>query len=296
MTPKQPEDHPSIWSALREVEFRQGFVDAGPVEGGTVRTRYVESGTADAPAVVMLHGTGAHWETFARNLGPYGERYRTIAFDMVGNGFSGRPDHDYEIAQYVEHALAVMDALGVERAHLLGTSLGSWVAAAIALRHPERVDKLVLMSVAGLIASEGNMARIVATRMKAVEDPNWESIKAMFDHLLADEHNRLPDLVSLRQAIYRQPGMIETMRHTLVLQDMETRRRNLLTEDEWRSIGHPTLTIASGEDVSEYSNTSRIVADLMPNARVAEMAGVKHWPHFEDADTFNRISLDFLAG
>ena len=284
------EEHPSIWSALREVEFRQGFVDAGGV-----RTRYVESGPAEAPAAVMLHGTGAHWETFARNLGPYGERYRTIAFDMVGNGFSGRPDHDYEIPHYVEHALAVMDAFGVGHAHMLGTSLGSWVAAAIALRHPERVDKLVLMSVAGLVASEGNMQRIIATRMQAVEDPNWASIKAMFDHLLADESNRLPDLVSLRQAIYRQPGMVETMRHTLVLQDMETRTRNLLTEDEWRSIDHPTLTIASGEDISEYSNTSRIVADLMPNARVAEMAGVKHWPHFEDADTFNRLSLEFLA-
>jgi pimeloyl-ACP methyl ester carboxylesterase len=287
----QIEDHPSIWSALREVEFRQAFVDAGGV-----RTRCVESGAPDAPAVVMLHGTGAHWETFARNIGPYGEHFRTIAFDMVGNGFSGRPDHDYEIPQYVDHALAVMDALGAERAHLLGTSLGSWVAAAIALRHPERVGKLVLMSAAGLIASEENMQRIIATRMKAVEDPNWESIKAMFDHLIADEGNRLPDLVSLRQAIYLQPGMVETMKLTLVLQDMETRNRNLLSEDEWRSIEHPTLTIASGQDYSEYSNTSRRVAELMPNAGVAEMPDVKHWPHFEDADTFNRISLEFLLG
>lgn len=285
------EDFPSIWSALREVEFRQGYVDAGGV-----RTRYVESGVSDAPAVVMLHGTGAHWETFARNIGPYGEHFRTIAFDMIGNGFSGRPDHDYEIPHYVEHTLHLMDALGVDRAHLLGTSLGSWVAAAAALRAPDRVHKMVLMSVAGLIASEENMQRIVATRMKAVENPEWDSIKAMFDHLIADERNRLPDLVSLRQAIYRQPDMIETMRHTLVLQDLEVRNRNLLSEDEWRSIAHPTLTIASGKDYSEYSNTSRIVADLMPDARVVEMAEVKHWPHFEDAEHFNRVSLDFLLG
>ena len=284
------EPYQSIWSSLREVEFRQAFIDAG-----RVRTRYVESGPPDAPAVVMLHGTGAHWETFARNLGPYGQHYRTIAFDMVGNGFSGRPDHDYEISQYVAHTLAVMDTLGVERAHVLGTSLGSWVAAALALGHPERVDKMVLMSVAGLVASEENMQRIIATRMQAVEDPNWESIKAMFDHLIADESNRLPDLVSLRLAIYRQPGMVETMRHTLVLQDNEIRNRNLLTEDEWRSIAHPTLTIASGLDYSEYSNTSRVVATLMPNAQVVEMPDVKHWPHFEDADSFNAISLAFLS-
>ena len=57
MTPKQPEDHPSIWSALREVEFRQGFVDTGPVEGGTVRTRYVESGTVDSASVLMVYST-----------------------------------------------------------------------------------------------------------------------------------------------------------------------------------------------------------------------------------------------
>ena len=282
-------EYASIWSALREVEFRQRFVDAGGV-----RTRVAESGPADAPAVVMLHGTGGHWETFARNLGPYGEHFRSVAFDFVGNGFSGRPDHDYEIAHYVDHTLAVMEVLGIERAHLLGTSLGSWVAAAIALRHPDRVDRLVLMSVAGLVASEENMQRIIATRMRAVEDPNWPSIAAMFDHLIAAEQNRLPDLVSLRQAIYRQPGMVETMRHTLVLQDMDTRNRNLLTDDEWRSIRHPTLTVASGQDVSEYSNTSRAVAEMMPNATVVEMADVKHWPHFEDADRFNTVSLEFL--
>lgn len=282
-------EHASIWSALREVEFRQGFVEAGGV-----RTRYAESGPADAPAVVMLHGTGGHWETFARNLGPYGEHYRSLAFDFVGNGFSARPDHDYEIVHYVEHTLAVMDTFGIERAHLLGTSLGSWVAAAIALRHPDRVDRMVLMSVAGLVASEENMQRIIATRMRAVEDPNWDSIAAMFDHLIADEHNRLPDLVSLRQEIYRRPGMVETMRHTLALQDMDTRNRNLLSDDEWRSIRHRTLTIASGKDVSEYSNTSRAVAQLMPNASVVEMADVKHWPHFEDADRFNTVSLQFL--
>jgi pimeloyl-ACP methyl ester carboxylesterase len=284
------DDRPSIWSSLREVEFRQAFIDAGGV-----RTRYAEAGPSNAAAVVMLHGTGAHWETFARNLGPYSRHFRAVAFDMVGNGFSDRPDRDYEISDYVEHTLAVMDALDIERAHLLGTSLGSWVAAALALRHPDRVTKLVLMSVAGLVASEENMQRIVATRMKAVEDPNWDSIKAMFDHLIADERNRLPDLVSLRQAIYRQPGMVDTMRHTLALQDMETRNRNLLTENEWRSIAHPTLTIASGQDVSEYSNTSRVVAGLMPNARVVEMPDVKHWPHFEDADRFNDVSLEFLS-
>ncbi|MDO8363399.1 MAG: alpha/beta hydrolase [Actinomycetota bacterium] len=283
------DDRPSLWSALREVAFTQSYVDAGGI-----RTRYVEAGPADAPAVVMLHGTGGHWETFARNLGPYSQHFRTIAFDMVGNGFTDRPDYDYEIPQYVAHVQATMNALGVQRAHLLGTSLGSWVAAAFALQHPERVHKLVFMSATGLVGTAENMARIRATRMNAVNDPEWSSIKAMFDHLLADEKDRLDDLVSLRQAIYRQPGMIQTMEHTLVLQDAEVRQRNLIPEADWRRITAPTLTIASGEDVSEYTNTSRQVAQLMPNATVFEMPAVKHWPHFENADLFNQVSLHFL--
>lgn len=288
---EQGTDYQSIWTALREVELRQGYVHAG----GT-RTRYVEAGARDAPAVIMLHGTGGHWETFARNLGFFSRHFRTVAFDMVGNGFSDRPDIGYEIRLYVDHLRAVMDVLGVERASLAGTSLGSWVAAAFALAHPGRVDKLVLMSVAGLVASAENMARIRTQRMAAVENPDWASIKAMFDHLIADERNRLADLVALRQAIYRQPGMAQTMEHTLVLQDPLTRDRNLLSEDQWRSIAAPTLSIASGQDYSEYSNTSRRVAELMPNAKLVEMAGVKHWPHFEDADRFNEVAVEFLLG
>ena len=283
------EDHPSIWSELRNVSFTQGYVGANGI-----RTRYVEAGPISAPAAVMLHGTGGHWETFCRNLGPFSQHFRTIAFDMVGNGFTDRPDHDYEILNYVDHLRDTMDALGVERAHLLGTSLGSWVAAAFALRYPDRVDKMVFMSTAGLMATAENMARIRATRMQAVNDPNWTSIKAMFDHLMASEDNRLDDLVSLRQAIYRQPGMIATMEHTLVLQEAETRGRNLIPEADWRTISAPTLTIASGQDVSEYTNTSRQVAELMPNAQVFEMANVKHWPHFENAAVFNDVSLNFL--
>ena len=285
------QDYQSIWTALREVEFRQGYLNAGGI-----RTRYVEAGPADAPVVVMLHGTGGHWETFTRNLGPFSAHFRTIAFDLVGNGFSDRPDFDYEIAVYVDHVRAVLDGLGVERASMAGTSLGSWVAAAFALAYPDRVDKLVLMSVAGLVATAENMARIRTQRMAAVEKPDWATIKAMFDHLIADERNRLPDLVALRQSIYRQPGMAQTMENTLVLQDAAIRDRNLLTPDQWRSIAAPTLSIASGKDYSEYSNTSRQVAELMPNARLVDMPDVKHWPHFEDADRFNEVAIQFLLG
>jgi pimeloyl-ACP methyl ester carboxylesterase len=286
-----PGEYRSIWTELRELAFRQGWVDAGGVS-----TRYAEAGPADGPALLMLHGTGGHWETFVANLGPHSRHFRCVALDMVGNGFSGKPDVDYEIPVYVDHLCAVMDALGIARASLIGVSLGSWVAARLALDHPDRVDKLIMLSTAGLIATRQNMDRIRAERSRAVDDPSWASIRAMFEHLIADERNRIPDLVALRQAIYRQPDMKEAIHRILVLQDPDVRDRNLLSDEQWKSIPAPALVVASGKDHNEYENTSRRVAALMPNAQLLEMPDVRHWPHFEDPATFNEASLRFLLG
>lgn len=279
----------SLWTELRQVAFRQDWVDVGGVS-----TRYAAAGPDDAPAVVMLHGTGGHWETFAANLGPYSEHFRCVALDMVGNGFSDKPDYDYDIPCYVDHVVGTMDALRIDRASFLGVSLGSWVAARLAIDHPSRIDKLVFMSTAGMVATKSNMARIRAQRTQAVDNPSWESIKAMFDHLIEDERNRIPDLVALRQSIYALPEMKATMNHILVLQDPEVRDRNLIPESAWSGIQAPALVIASGKDHNEYENTSRRAAELMPNAELLEMPHVKHWPHFEDPATFNDASLRFL--
>ena len=284
-----PVEYRSIWTELREVSFTQGWVEAGGI-----RTRYVEAGPRDRPAVVMLHGTGGHWETFAANLGPLSRHFRCVAFDMVGNGFSGKPDRDYEIPGYVDHVTAVMDELEIAKASLLGTSLGSWVAARFALTHPGRTDRLVLMSPAGLMATAGNMARIRAERTRAVHNPDWDSIKAIFVNLIAEEANRIPDMIALRQAIYRRDDTRATVDHLLILQDPEVRPRNLLTEREWAGIAAPALVVASGKDHNEYQSTAHKVAALIPDSRVLEMPHVRHWPHFEDPQTFNDAVLSFL--
>jgi 2-hydroxy-6-oxonona-2,4-dienedioate hydrolase len=291
MSEPSGDDYRSIWTELRQVPFTQAWVDADGVS-----TRYAEAGSRDAPAVVMLHGTGGHWETWAANLGPFSRHFRCVAIDMIGNGFTDKPDIDYEIPVYVDHVRAVMDALGIARASLMGTSLGSWVAARFALDHPDRVDKLLFMSTSGLVATRSNMDRIRAERTKAVDDPSWQSIKAMFVNLMAEERSRVPDLIALRQSIYRLPEMKDAIRHVLVLQDPNVRDRNLIAEDEWKTIRAPAFVVASGKDHNEYENTSRRVAALMPNAELFEMPHVRHWPHFEDPDTFNEAALRFLVG
>jgi 2-hydroxy-6-oxonona-2,4-dienedioate hydrolase len=280
----------SLWTYLREVEFCQKWID---VDG--ISTRIADTG-GDKPAIIMLHGTGGHWETFAPNLPALSKDYRCIAIDMIGNGFTDKPDYPYEIAVYVKHVIGVMDALGIQKTNFIGMSLGAWVTAKFALDYPERTDKIVLMSPAGLIATAENMARIRAERTKAVEDTSWASIKAMFNHLIAEESRRIPDVIALRQAIYRRPDTKAVINNVLALQDPERREANLLSEEMWGQIKAPTLVVASGKDHGEYQSTARRVAGLIPNSEVFEMPDVRHWPHFEDPEAFNAAALTFLKG
>ena len=298
------DDYRSLWMYLKELEFRQGFAEVA-VNGAAVRTRYAEAGAVsdvvagatpeDKPHVVLLHGTGGHWETFAPNLMALSEHFHCVAIDMIGNGFSDKPDYDYEIAVYVEHVLGVMDYFGMQRAHFVGMSLGAWVAATIAVSHAARVDKMVLMSPAGKEATASNMARIRAERTKAVNEPTWESLHAVFAHLIAEEANRLPDLIGLRQAVYQRDDTRETIDHLLILQDAAARDRNLIAEEKWRGIGAPVMIVASGRDHGVYQETATSIAGLIPNAEVFEMPEVRHWPHFEDPESFNRAAVSFLC-
>src|ERR1700749_2227537 len=287
------ENYRSLWLYLNELKFRQGLVDVN-VNGAAFRTRYAEAGGPDKPHAILLHGTGGHWETFAPNLAALSAHFHCVAIDMVGNGFSGKPDYDYEIAVYVEHVLGVMDHFGMASASFVAMSLGAFVASAICVGNPSRVDKVIRISPAGREASASNMARVRAERTKAVNEPTWESLHAVFAHLIADEVNRLPDLIGLRQAVYRREDTRTTIDHLLILQDEKVRNRNLIPDDKWRTIKSTVMMVASGKDHGVYQDPARTIAGLIPNSEVFEMPSVRHWPHFEDPDTFNAAAVEFL--
>ena len=118
----------SLWGDLRGAVFEQGYLDAGGI-----RTRYLHSGSKGKPVLLLLHGTSGHAECYSRNLAAHGAHFDTYAIDMVGHGWSDKPDTPYEIDVYVEHLRVVLDTLGCARAHISGESLGGWVAARFAL-------------------------------------------------------------------------------------------------------------------------------------------------------------------
>lgn len=290
MLDEQNQDYRSIWLELMQTPFTQGWLDAGGV-----KTRYVQAGPKDKPAVMMLHGTAGSWETFCRNLSALSQHFNCVAIDMIGTGFSGKPDHAYEIDDYVRHVRAVLNRLGIKKASFIGVSLGAWIAARFALLHPNETDRLILVAPAGLVTSAETMSNIRSRRTKAVDDPSWENISEIVRRLVFDRHSAIPDIVAVRQATYRLPDMKRAMQHILVLQEPDVRKRNSISEGEWAKINHPTLVIRAVDVQDVYSDAAGRLKNIMPNVKVVDLKKVNHWAHFESADEFNKLAIGFLG-
>ena len=284
-------EHRSIWGHLMKLAFCQGYVDAGGI-----RTRYIEAGPKDAPALIMIHGTGSSWEGFCATLESHAQHFRCFAIDMAGNGFSAKPDEPYEIGFYVKHVIAFMDAMGLAKASFIGVSLGAWVTSRLVVNHPERVEKVTLLAASGLIINPATLARTKTVRNAAVDDPSWENIKPVFNSILYKEEDRIPDLIQVRQAIYREPDAKMAMNHILVLQNEDVRRRNLITEEEWRGVKVPIFIVLAPDDNPDYTTTGERIAELAQDVRSMTIHHVKHWAHYEAPEQFNPANLAFLLG
>jgi 2-hydroxy-6-oxonona-2,4-dienedioate hydrolase len=281
----------SIWSDLQGVAFSQGYVDAGGI-----RTRYLHAGDRSKPALVFLHGTGGHAEAYVRNLAAHGEHFSTWAIDMLGHGHTDKPDWDYAVPRYVEHLAAFLDTVGVERTALSGESLGGWVASHFAVARPERITRLVLNTAGGDQLDPGTLERIRETTMAAVDDPAGPRLRARLEWLMYDKSQVHEDLVESRCRIYSAPGMKRAMAHILSMHTLEARQRYALTAEQWSAVRAPVLVLWTSHDPTAPVSVGERLTSMIPGARLVVMQNCGHWPQFEDAETFNRLHLDFLLG
>lgn len=279
----------TLWTELQGLDYTIRHVEVGPWS-----TRVLETGSGDP--FILMHGTGGHLEAFTKNLRALGERYRVIAYDYPGHGWSTTATGDLEIGDYEDHLLALMDALGIASAHLSGESLGGWVAVKFAAAHPERVRSLVLNTPGGTMATPEVMERIRSLSQAAADDPSPERIRARLEWLMADPASVTDELVEVRRGVYSRPGFAESMRHILCLQDPEVRRRNLITDEELAAIRVPALVIWTSDDPSGPAGAGIDMAQKLPQGRFQLIENAGHWPQWEQQEQFDRIVLDFLAG
>ena len=288
----EPSLRSTFWNALQGTPYHIEWVDAGGI-----RTRTLQAGAQNDSPLLLVHGTGGHIENYIYNIGAHGERFRTIAFDLVGHGWSDHPLIDYEIATYVDHILRLLDALGIEKAHMSGQSLGGWVLARLAARYPDRVDRLVLNTAGGFSANRQvmdkarDLGRAAATGVPTSRD----AVRKRLEFLVHEPASIAEEMVDVRHAIYSMPGYGEIMSRITCLQDPEIRARNLLTSEELEQIQARTLVVWTDYDPIAAEETGRALADLIPNSRFELIHGCAHWPQVERPERFNTLQIEFLT-
>jgi pimeloyl-ACP methyl ester carboxylesterase len=254
------------------------------------------AGPDDGPAVLLLHSVGLStrqgWRGQVGVLAAAG--FRVVTFDFPGLGESPPGGAKPDVGAFVRTAIAVLDALGIARAHVMGVSLGGFVAQILALDHPARVGRLVLVSTAARIAAGNSGAR--AARNDAIRARGM----AVAAGPQIDSH--FPE--SFRRD---NPGVMDWYRGHYLANDPET--YIAIMEDLGRfdttsrlgAIAAPTLVVAGGEDDSNVAGgvpgrAAAALAAAIPGAALVIVEGAHHYPHIDHAETFNERVLAFLRG
>jgi pimeloyl-ACP methyl ester carboxylesterase len=146
---------PSI-PQLEGVEHRYATVDGN-------RLHYAEAGDPAGEPVVLQHGWPQHWWMWRDLIGPLSERFRVIAPDLRGHGWSAKPKGDYRKDALMRDMFGLLDALGVDRVRYVGHDWGAYVGLLAALRHPERVERFVCLSFPHPWQQDRSIVRLLST-------------------------------------------------------------------------------------------------------------------------------------
>jgi 2-hydroxy-6-oxonona-2,4-dienedioate hydrolase len=282
-------EHISIWGELADTDHELRHVDVGGV-----RTRVLRAGSG--PDLLLLHGTGGHLEAYARDIAGLAAGFRVTAYDMVGHGWSDLPDRPYTVDVLCDHLTGLMDALGIDRAHLSGESLGGWVAAWAGARHPDRVGRLVLNTPGNIANKPEVMARLRESTMAAVRDPSEATVRARVEWLFHHKEKVTDELVNLRRAVYGRPGFLTAIGNTLVLQDPQV-RKDFAWDPGWvGKIRAPVLLLWTDHDPTGGLDEAELLLSWLPDARLQVIEDAGHWPQWEKREEFLQAHRDFLLG
>jgi len=116
------------------------------VDAGGLRVHLAEGGEPEAPPVLLLHGWPQHWYMWRKVIEGLRGEYRLLAPDLRGFGWTEAPGHGYDCETFAIDQVALLDALGIERVHVIGHDWGGWTAFLLAILHADRVERMVVLN------------------------------------------------------------------------------------------------------------------------------------------------------
>lgn len=255
-----------------------------------IRVHYEVFGRPNAPAVLMIQGLGADKHGWDMQRFVLAARYRVIALDNRGAGRSDKPFGHYSLEQMADDAISVLDAAGVERAHVVGASMGGAISQIVALKHPDRVRSLTLACTAcrnhpwrvELLTSWATRASERGMGAMTHEAARWVIGPRSFRRLL-------PAFGWLGPLAMGRPT------HAFVAQVRAILATDETMADQLSTITVPALIMVGNQDILTPRGDSEELADRLPNAELVVISGAAHGFMVEHATTFNRVLLEFLG-
>jgi len=264
-----------------------------------VRIAYMDvapSGQANGRTVIFHHGGlyyGWYWAAQAEALADAG--YRVIVKDRLGWGKSSKPEIPYSISLWASNTVRLMDYLDIERAAVVGHSIGGQMVTRLAFLYPERVTHLVTVNQVGLtdrrrgrgfqpLTGEVNvspdMDEVYAGLLRWAEDNYVEWKPQYLEHMRIRYGNRLSG---------DWPRVAYVNRLTGHMRGLDT------VVNDWQHIETPTLIMGGQEDYPSFAEEARHAAGVFPNGEVFLIPEVGHNPHEEVPDVVNEELLRFLG-
>ena len=259
---------------------------------GGITTNYLTAG--DGKPVLLLHGSGPGVTAYANwrlTIPALSQHLRVIAPDLVGFGFTERPESvSYDMDTWVGQAIGLLDALDIERAHLVGNSFGGALALALASRHPDRVERLVLMGSVGVpFEITDGLDRVWGYEPSIAQMRELLDLFAYSRELVSDE------LAEVRYRASIQPGFQESFAAMFPAPRQRWVDAMVTPDEDLARLPHPTLVVHGRDDLIIPPANALHRLDTIPDVRLHIFGRCGHWTQIEHADAFNRLVVSFLS-
>ncbi len=249
--------------------------------------RYVEAGAG--PTIILLHGLADDAGVWQAEMAPLARHYHVVALDQIGFGRSDKPFLNYRAGTLVDFLDELMRTLHIAHATVVGNSLGGWVAALLATRHPERVEKLVLVDSAGLSGLTASLGPRVlsALRLATVQD-----LKLLAPLTFADSRFYEPEEV-LRKAFAERIATGDSYTVGRIVDSME--RHEDMLDEHLGGIAKPTLIVWGREDGLIPMRFGKRLGSAIAGSQLIVLDHCGHEPQVECPQAFESALESFLA-
>ena len=270
------------------------------VEVAGADTRYYHAGES-GERLLLVHGFGMCADAWTRCIDGLAEDFEVFAPDLPGHGFSGWIDFADGVApqrHLADHVGRFMDALGIGRCSVVGSSLGGILAALIYRARPRRIGKLVLVGIDTPVSDSGAVdpevvRAAMANGTRAMRDASWESCRNRLANICHDRGKAPSDIALIQASIYARPGVVEAYRRigegmiaTVDSHDVRVRPEEIAV---------PTLLLCGSDDPRASLDLIRANHGRIAGSEVAAFDRCGHLPHIERADEFVRTVRAFLG-